>query len=310
MAWLKTCGGLVLVLAVSSGCGDESADPEAVESTGGATSGGETGAQGEVESDTAADPTAGTTEGPAGGEATSGTPVQCEGADDGWGEGGDSSGGDGDDGSGGGTFGMDDDMPLATNVYDVQMGTVNPGELVSMSGLVATTPATVTETGAGWEMFVQEPAGGPYSGIRVRVPGYDPGELVEIGHEVAIVGRLRVQDGFYLVEIEGSGTALVPGDPMELPEPDVLSIEMLEPDDPVARQYEGVPVRVEEVVVIEAEPCEGEIAVGEALRVDDRFAPGALPELAEGVVIVAVEGVLVYALDAYEIAPTSAAAIE
>ena len=297
----------IVVLAMGVGCGTgggEDADGLADTSAGGAES---TGAS--AGGDGAGEGPVGDTDGTGpGATSTSGLPAQCEGADDGWGSGGDETGGDdGDgDGSGGGTFGMDDDMPLATNVYDVQMGAVPPGELVSLAGLVATTPAVPSETGTGWEMFVQEPTGGPYSGIRVRTSGFDPSALVAVGDEVSLEGRLRVQDGFYLVEIEGSSAGLTAGDPITPPEPDVVPAEMLEPTNPDARQYEGVPVRVEMVVVLDADPCEGEVAVGQALRVDDRFVPQGLPELAEGAVIVAVEGVLVYALDAYELAPTSA----
>ena len=307
MAWSRRCVGLFVAAAVIGGCAGDSGDPEGFEGTA-AASAGEATSTGAAES-TSGDPSSGGTAGAAEGTSTTDMPAQCEDGDDGWGTGGEDGDGDG-DGSGGGTFGMDDDMPLATNVYDVQMGTVGPGELVAISGLVATTPATLTETGTGWEMFVQEPTGGPYSGIRLRIPTFDPSELVAPGDEVALVGRLREQDGFYLIEIVGSGSALTPGAQVALPEPDVVPAEMLEPTSELARQYEGVPVRVEEVVVVDADPCEGEFAVGEALRVDDRFVEDGLPKPAQGAVIVAVEGVLVYAFDAYELAPTSASGVE
>lgn len=304
MAWSTGRVGLVVVVLAAAACTESSAEPEAIGSAGEGTA-----AEGTAGESSSGGSAGSGTGGNADGMGTTGTPAKCEDGDDGWGtEGGED--GDGDDGTGGITLGMDDDMPLATNVYDVQMGTVSPGLLVEIAGLVATTPAIPTETGTGWELFVQEPAGGPYSGIRVRVPAFDPSEILAPGDEVALVGRVREQDGFYLVEIVGSGSALTPGAPMQLPEPDVLPAEMLEPGSAAARPYEGVPVRVEELVVVDPDPCEGELAVGQALRVDDRFVQGDLPELPQGTVIVAVEGVLVYAIDAYELAPSSAAGLE
>lgn len=311
MAWVR--GFSSVALAGVLGCTPRGGEDAGLQ--GGSEAGATAGAAGAESSESGGaggtggtdEPTAGTSPGTT--PATTGNgPVQCEDGDDGWG-GGNETGGDGDDGSGGGTFGMDDDMPLATNVFDVQMGAVTPGELVSLSG-VATTPSSPSETGGGFELFVQALEGGPFSGLRVRVPGFDPGALVSPGDAVAVVGRLRVQDGFYLVEVDGASAGLTPGDPVAPPEPELVPADILDPENPDARPYEGVPVRIEQLVVVEADFCGSELRVGPTLRVDDRFAPDALPQLAEGATIVAIEGVLVWALDAYELSPTDPEDIE
>ena len=230
----------------------------------------------------------------------------CE--DGGWEDGTSTSGGDG-TGEDGGTFGMDDDMPLVVEVFDVQQGMVLPGDLVSLDGVVVTSPATPTETGLGYEVFVQDPAGGPYSGIRVRMPT-DPAAIAAIGDSLSVVGRIRVRDGFFLVDIVGTQAAVVNLGQGTLPDPPVLDATTLELASAEVRPYEGVPIRVEQVMVTDADPCDGEFEIEQTARVDDRFFPGQIEPPAQGEVIVAIEGVLIYAVDAYEIAPSDTTGIE
>ena len=95
-----------------------------------------------------------------------------------------------------------------------------------------------------------------------------------------------------------------------LPPPVVVPIDELVPHSDVARPYEGVPIRVEQVVVTDDDPCDGEFVLEQTARVDDRFAPGELGAPPAGTMLVAVEGVLIFAEDAFEIAPRDAAGIE
>ena len=81
-------------------------------------------------------------------------------------------------------------------------------------------------------------------------------------------------------------------------------------DDPDGRAYEGIAVRVEQVRVTDDDPCDGEFVIEDIARVDDRFAPGQLPSPETGTMLTAVEGVLVYAEDAFEIGPLDPSAVQ
>jgi hypothetical protein len=291
-------GTLAAMLAVA-GCADFGADESGgqADTSGAATSGDET-----------ASATAADSDGAGGGGDTGLGPAKCEDGDDGWaGDDGVTTGGD-ESGGDGGTFGMDDDMPLATSVFEVQQGIFFPGTLVSVEGVVVTTPSTRTETGAGFEVFVQDPVGGPYSGVRLRFPS-DPASLAALGDALSVVGRVYDREGFYLLDISGPQSGVVSLGPGVVPPPVVVPAADLGPGSALARPYEGVPIRVEQVTVTDASPCDGEFVIEQTVRVDDRFAPGQLAPV-EGDMLSAIEGVLVYAVDAFEIAPRDASGIQ
>lgn len=254
-------------------------------------------------SSTGASPSSSATGGP-------GTPPRCESDDDGWaGEGEDGYG----EGSGTGgvedtTFGMGDDMPLAVQIYEVQEGGLFPGDRIALTGVIVTSPSIRSETGWGYEVFVQEQEGGPYSGLRVRT-GFDPSALFVRGQAVDLVGTVYAQGSYFLLDV-ADPTDVTPVSASVVPAPVLVSASDLEADDPAARPYDAVPVRIEEVIVTDAAPCEGEFVVDDAVRVDDRFVPAALPAPAMGQVITAVEGVLVFAFDSYELAPVDASGVQ
>ncbi len=240
------------------------------------------------------------------GSLATGGPAQCEGSGDGWGGMGDSGGGMS---TGGGPIGMKDDMPLVASIPDIQQGVIDRDTLVSVTGVVVITPAADAETGTGLELFVQDPAGGQWSGLRLR--GLDPAQLPAVGDQIDVEGTVLSRNGFFVVDVssgaDGSITALGPG---VTPPLTVVSIAELSLDNMDARAYEGVPVRVEQVAVTDDDPCDGEFIIEATARVDDRFMPGALQAPPPGTVLTAVEGVLVYAEDSLELAPRGADAVE
>lgn len=268
-SWIPT-------LALLLGCNDE---PSVMESTSTASGGGSTE-----------------------GGSTGGTdPVQCESG--GWGE------GEGDEGAEDTGFGMGDDMPLPFTIYEVQQGDAPSGARIVLSGVVVTTPAARGEVLSGYELFVQEQAGGAWSGLRIHTAGFDPGTVLAVGDAADVVGEVSRSEGYVLLEIGSSDDLTVTGTGV-VPEPTVVEAAELLPGSAMARSYEGVLVRVQEATVTDEDPCDGEFELEDAARVDDRFVPDALPSPALGQVVAAVEGVLVYASDGYELAPPDGASVD
>jgi hypothetical protein len=230
--------------------------------------------------------------------ASSTGPARCE--DDGW------TGTD--DGSDDTLFGMGDDMPLPLTIQELQQGAADEGRWVAVEGVVTVTPAAASEVMPGTlEWFVQEPAGGAYSGLRVVVGA----ELVEVplpGDQVDLVGRIVEHDGFVLLQIEAPEHVTKRGTGA-LPQPTLVAIAELAFDAPSARQYEGVVVQIAEATVTDDSPCRGEFILEHTVRVDDRFVPGLLVAPRDGTKLSAVRGVFVRASGSYELAPPTLDAV-
>jgi hypothetical protein len=158
------------------------------------------------------------------------------------------------------------------NIYDIQdpqcpdhfspEPTGQPGVWVELSGVVVT--AVFGDT-----FFVQEPAGGPYSGLAVFAHGEPlsalvPGLIVNVsGYYAEFYGSTQI----YLEEFTIEGQT-------EEPEPyEVLHPSHVATDGPIAEMFEGVLVRVRDVVCVHTKPdCPndwGEFMVTGDLRVDD-----------------------------------------
>ena len=281
MAWNRVAVGLLALSAWGWACTGTDDDPPLVL----ATTGGSTGTTG---SSPTTDPFP---------EATTTGGDQCDGTGGQW-----SSGEDG-DASGDPPIGMDDDMPLAALVAEIQQDMIPRSTFVLIEDVIVTTRSVPTEAEAGFEFFVQDPAGGPWSGLRIRMP--EPLELPEVGRAVDIVGHLVGRRGFYLIDTSGTNAGVFDLGPGVMPEPSLVNVADLALDDETGRSYEGVHIRVEQVEVTDEDPCDGEFEIDDTARVDDRFAPGEIESPPVGSTLAAVEGVLVFAEDALEIAPAS-----
>lgn len=240
----------------------------------------------------------------------------CQWGLDGWGDGNADPSGGFDEGGGssggneGDTFGMDDDFPIAASVPDVQQGFFDPGELVELSQLVVTSPVGSSATGAQRELFVQDPAGGVYSGILVRFDVAPVAEAMLVpGRLVDVVGEIRGQDGHVLIHVLTSGfSTIAVGGMTAEPPPEQRFAEELTPDAPDARALDGVLVEILEPLVTDEEACMGEFVVDDTVRVDDRFTD--LPVVSAGGALGAIRGPLTFAGDRYEIAPRTAADVQ
>lgn len=219
---------------------------------------------------------------------------------------GDSSGfGSSDDGVGG----MDDDMPIVTLTADIRQNVEPLYTRVLVEDLVVTARPSRSEYIVGqphWDVFVQDQAGGPWSGLRLQTDAATASELSP-GDTVDVIGIIDEIDGIYFVNVRASaGDMVATIGEAEPPEPPVLPIEQLTLDNNDAYQYEAMPIRIEQVVVTDDDACEGEFMVDDTVRIDDRFSPGELPPPSQGTMLTALGGVLIYTFDAFELAPRDA----
>ena len=96
-------------------------------------------------------------------------------------------------------------------VYDVRRGLVESGASVRLDGLVATTPRGPDDR----ELYVQDPAGGPESGIRVELEHPSPGLVVATGDAVSLRATVLSRYGERYLMVESLGQVSVgPGTPV------------------------------------------------------------------------------------------------
>lgn len=238
------------------------------------------------------------------GDGESGESVQCESG--GWNRG---DGGSGDEGGEDTGLGMGDDMPLPLTIGELQQGLARDGDVVAITGVVAVTPSSSSEVLPGRELFVQDPAGGAWSGLRVVAQSFDPAQRLVPGDRADLVGTVATAQGFVALVLQAPGDIVRTGTATP-PAPTPVEPDTLAPGSGSARPYEGVLVRVQDAVVTDAAPCTGEFVLEHAVRVDDRFVPGMLGQRSVGEVVDAVHGVFVRAADSYELAPPEPGAIE
>ena len=233
-------------------------------------------------------------------DGASGQQPVCE--DDGW----DTI--DGDEGGDDTTLGMGDDMPLPFTIEQVQHGEA-AGQRIALTGVVTVSPSTTCEVLAGRELFVQDPAGGPWSGLRVVADRFDLGELLDPGDAADLVGEVVTFEGFVALEVAAESDVVRTG-AVGLPAPTVVALADLAPTSDTARQYEGVVVQIADATVTDAQPCDGELVLDDLVRVDDRFVPGGLDALEDGAIVSSVYGVFVSASGSYELAPPDVDAVQ
>jgi hypothetical protein len=188
-------------------------------------------------------------------------------------------------------------------IFQIRQGEVCVGEPVTVTGAVVTSGLTFKQDG----FYVQDPAGGEFSGIFVYIGADNPlGISVAPGDTVDLAGTY---DEFYAasqIEIADAAGVAVTGagtipDPVVVPPADITT------GGPKAEAYEGVLVRVEGVTVAANDLGFGEFSVDDMLRVDDLFfamADWPLPN--PGDMFDAIVGPLAFSFDTTKIAPRSA----
>ncbi len=184
----------------------------------------------------------------------------------------------------------------SATIYEIQGGMVQVGTRVRVQDVVVTTPIV---DGTFW---VQDPMGGQLSGISVFLADGGQGVAVQPGTRVTLTAaydeffdqsQLAVATGAD-VEVLGNGTALTPQV--------VTSTEIGAGQG--AEAWEGVLVRVDDVVVSDAVDMFGDFRVDQVLFVTDLFfVQGGAPMPAVSDPFAAITGVLTYSFEAYRLAP-------
>lgn len=194
-------------------------------------------------------------------------------------------------------------------IQDVQMGTIPVGTRVTLTDVVVTAKASSL-------VWVQDPAGGEYSGVAV-FPSAPPAAALVPGTIVTVEGN--VDEFFCVTEIEmatitvtGTGTPLAP---LVIPDPATLADVGPAPVPPsecagpgTAEPYEGVLVRVEDVSVVSAPDMYGQwgVGTGVGLLVDNMmYTP--MPAPAVDDCYSQITGVLHFSFDEFKLQPRNAA---
>lgn len=172
------------------------------------------------------------------------------------GRGGDDDGGGGDNGGGDGGGDGDD------TIFDVQSDAMPVGTAVTVRGVVVTAIDNFGSRKGG--IYVQEPEGGPFSGVFVYLSGTEAADL-EVGNLVDLEGFVKDEFAWQgggcegAEEDEGSLTELSPAEGVTptvsvvgdgtVPEPEVVLPWELAASADEAEKWEGVPIRFENVRV-------------------------------------------------------------
>jgi hypothetical protein len=187
-----------------------------------------------------------------------------------------------------------DDQPLDVTIYDLQRGDVDPGTRVRVSG------AVVVGNHARFGFHVQDPGGGPYSGIWI----FDGAHEVSEGDEVELVGIFREVDGgrsgtlsiVDLTDAEGSFEVTGRG---PVPSPQLVDAQTLASTE-TAEPWEGVLVRIADVTVLDPTAPGGAFLVDEGVPVDDLYLDFRVEEQDR---FDAIAGVVFFSGDRYQLAP-------
>lgn len=204
-----------------------------------------------------------------------------------------------------GTTGPDlDDV----TVYDIQGGKVPEGSVVTVKGVVITSPIRIDGEGKG-TIFVQDPMGGELSGIAVFLYeevamsfGVKPGVVVDItGEYTEFFGESQLQ--------VTSVDAIVQVGEGEPPAPEVVAAADVATNGAKAEAYEGVLVQVENVTVTNPNVDMSDFEVEGALRINDFFLFPQMeePVVVQGQVFTSIAGPLRFSFDDHKIAPRAAA---
>ena len=206
-------------------------------------------------------------------------------------------GSSGDDGDGGADTNTDND----TTIYDIRQGNVDTDSSVTVNDVIVTSPTYIkTGTSTGALVYVEEPGGGPYSGIALYL--YSDvllGVTLAPGDVVNLIGTYSEYYGKSEITIAGAADITVTGT-AAIPAPAVVQPADVIAGGADAESYEGVLVRVEDVACTDPDLGYGEFEVTGGLPVDDYFfvtgggPSGANIIPAEGDTFTAIDGILDY----------------
>ncbi len=177
-------------------------------------------------------------------------------------------------------------------IFDIQL-TDDPDGKSRLAGQTVTTRGIVTAIfEAGDRVFIQDPDGGPWSGLFLFRPTPRPA----VGDEVEVTGRVREFKGVTEIE-EGEITILSHNNPLPAPLP-------IDTGDAAQEQWESVLLRVQNVTVTDPDLGHGEWQVDDGsggLIVDDLGSYNYRPVAGDALDFVV--GPLYYSFDNFKLEP-------
>ncbi len=189
-----------------------------------------------------------------------------------------------------------------TEIYDIQMGMLSEGAPLKVEGAIASSGLTWSDDTTA-AFFIQEPAGGAYSGIQVYVQDTTGLEIAP-GDEVTVVGSYAEYFEMSQVVVADASKVTVTGSgPAPAPELIADPASVATGGD-MAEQWEGVLISVEDVSVSNPDLGFGEFEVDGGLRIDDIFfaiADWTLPAM--GASYASITGLLTYSFDNFKLSP-------
>jgi DNA/RNA endonuclease YhcR with UshA esterase domain len=200
-------------------------------------------------------------------------------------------------------------VPQDSTIPAIQQGMVPRGTFVTLTDVVATSGLTWSDTTEA-EFFVQDPAGGPFSGIQVFV---NDSAAVQVapGDQVTLTGTY---DEFHDMSqiVVGDASLIMVGSNGPAPAPELIDPAMIANDGALSEDYEGVLMVVENVMVTNPMPDApeefGDFEITGGLRVGDMFfAIDDWNKPAMGQGYASITGPLVYDFDNFKLAPRDAA---
>ena len=159
--------------------------------------------------------------------------------------------------------GDDDDDAVDATIYEVQQGDYEPGDVVTVSGVI-TSPLNFK----GDTFWIQDPLGGAYSGIAIYM--WDEVETVydgQAGDEVTVTGEVAEYYDLTELVVKDPGDLDITGS-TDVPEPEQVSLDEL------GEPWESVLVKVVNINATTNPDQYGEFTVSdgdESLVVDDLF---------------------------------------
>jgi predicted extracellular nuclease len=187
-----------------------------------------------------------------------------------------------------------------TGIYAVQQGFYNPGDVVILEGVIATSGLTFNKLG----FFVQEPAGGPYSGIFIfnnkAVFNVAPGDVLTIAGTYQEFNELSELSVPGAANIMKTGTAPVPA-------PVLVTSAEIGTGGALSEQYESVLVKIQNAKVSAPVDANNEFVVDNVLHVDDLFFAAAnWPKPMIGDVYTSIVGPLNFGAANFKLVPRTA----
>ena len=207
----------------------------------------------------------------------------------------------------------DADTDADTTIYDVRQNNgVTPDSTVTLSGVIVTSPTLIDSEDGGGTVFVEEPEGGPWSGIILY---FYSDVMLEVtlarGDVVTVTGQYQEFFGLSEVVVSAAADIEVTGT-ADVPAPAVVAPETVNTTGAAAESYESVLISVEDVTVTNPDMGYGQFQVtGELLVADTFFVEGGGPStgnitVENGDTFDAIQGILEFGYEEFKISPRDA----